>query len=501
MKGKTMAKRLLSVLMATAEVEPFSKVGGLGDVIGALPKALYGNKVDIRLITPLYGFIDRKAFGIRKVAGLDEIPIRVGEEIFTVRFFRTNFPDTKVQVFFVECDELFDRPGVYTDSDTGEGYRDNPTRFILFSKAVIEFLKTGVFTPKIIHLNDNQSALVAPLLRTQNIDPKLREIKLLLAIHNLEYQGQYSMRYLYDAGLDDKLAYPGGPFEFYGGFNFLKAGIIYSDIITTVSETYAKETIESPDYGYGLEGVLGSRKRDYFGITNGADYSVWNPAEDKFIPKRYTSRSLNGKTVNKEALLERCGFSSPDPNRPIAGMISRLTDQKGINLLLSCLPELMKLDIYFVILGKGNFYYQDELRRFQENHPDKMAVFIDFDKALAHLIEAGSDIYLMPSRFEPCGLNQIYSLKYGAIPVVRQTGGLADTVRNYSPDTGEGWGFTFKNYSPYDFIEAFNRVLEVYKDQTLWKKICRRAMALDYSWDKAARKYRELYAKLLNVER
>ncbi len=494
-----MAERKLRVLYAAAEVAPFSKVGGLADVAGALPRALIAEKVDIRLITPLYGMIDRSAWRIRRVAGLGDLHIPIGEHDYAIRFFRGNLPDSKVQVFFMECDDLFAGEGVYADPASGHDYPDNPARFILFSKAILSFLQTGVFDADILHLNDNQTALAAAMMKTSEAYADARKLPTLLTIHNIQYQGNYSLHHLYDAGLSPYLAAPGGPFEFYGGFNFLKAGIEYADKINTVSDTYARETLQFDEISFGLQGVLNNRKNDYFGILNGADYNDWNPAKDKHLVKTYSSRNLSGKTVNKQDLIELCDFNDPAAARPLAGIITRLVQQKGLDLLLEALPRLMEqTDINLVILGSGAPHYAEALRAAEAYFPGRLKVFLKFDNTLAHRIEAGSDLYLMPSVFEPCGLNQLYSLKYGALPVVHYTGGLADTVQEVDPATGKGWGFTFTEYSVNGFMDAILRAVEAYGDRDTWAKLVKRAMLLDFSWAASAKRYKEVYKSLVD---
>ncbi len=493
-----MAAKQPKVLFATAEAAPFSKAGGLGDVAGALPKALYAEGVDIRVITPLYGFIDRERFGIRPLDGAPTLRIPAGNALHDVSFQKAVLPGSKVPVYFVDCGDFFGRDGLYNDPHTGEGYGDAPLRFILFSKAVVEFMKSGIFTPDVLHLNDNQTALCAPLIRTQEQNRSLGAVKIVLTIHNMEYQGKYGRQYVEEAGLDGKLAYPGGPFEFYGDFNFLKAGLVYSDILTTVSKGYRNETKGSVDFGYGLEGVLASRGADYFGILNGTDYSVWDPRNDPHIPTPFGPDAPEGKLENKRALLELCGFPNPDLERPVIGMISRLVYQKGVDLLIQSLNEILTLDVYVTILGSGNAAYQEALHHFRERFPEKLALFMAFDDRKAHLIEAGADIYLMPSRYEPCGLNQMYSLRYGTIPVVRKTGGLADTVKETADMKKDGSGFTFVDYSPVELIRALKRALDLYRDRESWKAVVKRAMELDFGWTQSAREYRDLYLRLVD---
>jgi len=486
----------LNVLMASAEVAPFSKVGGLGDVVGALPKELLKAKVNVQVITPLYGFIDRIKYKLRKVSKLEDMEIEVGNETYCVRILRSKIPESKVQIFFVECDDLFSRDGVYRDPDNGHGYDDNPVRFILFSKAVVEFLKTGIVEPNIIHLNDNQTALIAPMLKTVDENRKYESVPIVLSIHNAQYQGNYHESFIHHAGLDWSLAYPGGPFEFYGNFNSLKAGILYADKITTVSPTYAMETMMSAEYAFGLEGVLKSRQDDYLGIVNGADYSIWDPKHDKFIPANFTTRSLKKKQLNKEELLERAGLHNADSAKPVLGIVSRLVYQKGIDLIISVLPEILSSEAYVVLLGEGDEFYQQQLSELKEQYPDKLGLFLTFSNELAHWIYAGSDMLLMPSRFEPCGLNQLYALRYGTIPVVRKTGGLADTIKEFDPETGEGWGFGFSGYSSDEFAGAIWRAVGLYQDKKEWQKLMRRGMKQDYSWQTSAEMYKKLYLEM-----
>ena len=491
-----MTSKRLKVLMASAELSPFSKVGGLADVIGSLPKVLAAAGVDIRLITPLYGSIDRKAHKIRRVAGVEPVYIQVGDREFSVSYFRSNFRKTKVQVFFIECNELFDREGIYDDPETTKAYPDNPTRFILFSKAIVEFMKTGVFSPDILHLSEYHTALVAPMLRTSQPDPALNRLPILLTIHNTKHQGRYDPHYVWEAGLDYRLAYPGGPFEFFGDFNFLKAGIIYSDKLNTVSQAFARETMLSPEKGFGLEGILSARQQDYVGILNGVDYSIWDPKVDKLIPKNYSRRSLSGKLANKQALLQRSGFRIKDSRYPLIGMVSRLDHQKGVDVLIESLPDILSHGLRMVVLGTGG--YGNKLRGVQQEYSDRLSVNVTEDEELAHMIEAGSDMFLMPSRFEPCGLSQLYSLRYGTLPIVNKTGGLVDTIREYNPKSGDGWGFCFDGLTPVKLTEAVNEALYLFRDRETWQKLMRRAMALDFSWGKSAGRYKELYTELVH---
>lgn len=491
----------MKILMATAEIAPFSKAGGLGDVLGALPKALREEGADVRIITPLYGSIDRDKFWISPMEHWGDFPIQIGDKLLNVRFYWANIPYTDIKVYFVESEEMFSRWGIYNDPASGEGYWDNPTRFILFCKAVLAFLNTEVFQPQIIHLNDSHTALIAPMLRDRNNYGRFDSIHPVLTIHNIEHQGRYHQHYVYEAGLDTYQTYHGGPFEFWGDFNFLKAGIVYSDLITTVSETYANETRSDYYFGHGLESILAVRGGQYVGVLNGVDYSEWNPETDAFIAQNYNKESIDRKEENKRSLFQECGFNDAETDKPLLSIITRFADQKGVDILLGALDEIMGEDLFFVLLGTGKHDYEDAFRMAEERYQGRLRAFITFDNALAHRIEAGSDLYLMPSRFEPCGLNQLYSMKYGTLPVVRRTGGLADTVENYHPETNEGTGFVFDDYTSEALANTCQWAITTYRDDpSAFKKLRYNAMSKDFSWTKSAKKYLELYRNVLHVD-
>jgi len=487
------------ILMVTPEVEPFSKVGGLGVVMGSLPKVLHENKWDVRLITPLYGNIDRREFNIRRVTGLGKYSFNVGEKTYEVRFFRSNIPGRKVQVFFVECDQAFGRKGIYTFPETGESFPDNSERFILFSKAVLLFLKLGVFEPDIIHLNDHTTTYLAAYLRTQETDPRLRNIPLVYTIHNLAYQGYSDIDTISLAGLDWKYAYMGGPFEFYGKYNPMKVGIVFSDYITTVSPTYARETLNS-DLGYGLQGLLAEKGERYVGINNGIDYEVWDSEKDPLLKHHFSRSNLQGKLLNKRDLLAQSGFDVSKLDWPLIGMVGRLVEQKGLDILVKILDNLLSQDVFFICFGNGHKYYYDMLMDAQNRHPDKLRIYRVQDEQLIHLIQAACDIFLMPSRFEPAGVGQLHAIRYGAVPLVRRTGGLADTIKDYDPPASDGWGFTFDEYTPEALKAKLDRTLEVYKDKKIWRNLVRRAMSVDCSWNVSVKEYENIYRYLLNKQ-
>jgi starch synthase len=314
------------------------------------------------------------------------------------------------------------------------------------------------------------------------------------------YQGLFSREIMLRAGFDDAEFYPTSPFEFYGMFNFMKVGITYSDVITTVSKTYAREIQSSKEYGYGLEDVLKERSNALVGIRNGIDDERWNPAQDSLIPVAYSASDLSGKLKDKQALLDRFGLEKSHPEWPVLAMISRIDIQKGFDLVVSVLDYLLSKDLYFVLLGSGNKETEGYLRTMIEHHRGRAGMRFEFDNGSAHLVEAGADIFLMPSKYEPCGLNQMYSLRYGTVPVVRLTGGLADTVREFDPETGEGTGFCFKDYDPENFRAAIDRALALWPNRQAWLKLMRNGMQQDFSWTESAKRYVELYERLLNSE-
>ena len=487
-------KQQLKVLLVSAEIVPFAKEGGLADVAGALPKALAEEGVDIRAVMPLYGSIDRKTFAIKPVKGLEKLEIEMDGQLETASVHTATIPGSEVQVYFVANGRYFDRKGVYNDPDTGEGYPDNPNRFIYFQKAVVAMLDRLGWRPDVVHCNDYQTGLIPFYLQRG-----LERTATLFSIHNLAYQGVQPADIIPTAEIPPHHFYPMSPFEFYGQVNMMKIGIAFSDLINTVSPTYAREIQKDREFGCGLEGVLRSRASDLSGIVNGIDYSVWNPEIDELIPHNYSADDLEGKARNKKELLKRNSLPEPkaDKRVPLIGIISRLADQKGFDILEEALEKIMQLDVQIVVLGTGQHKYHEMFEAAAKRHPDKLAVNLAFDNALAHLIEAGSDMFLMPSRYEPCGLNQLYSLRYGTIPVVRATGGLADTIADFKPESGKGTGFVFKQYSAEALLEAIKRAVAQFGDAEAWSGLVANAMAADFSWSASAKHYIDLYDRAL----
>jgi len=485
----------LRVVMIAAEAAPFVKVGGLGDVVSALPRALEKLGAKVTVIIPAYG---NTAYGLSQAEPCSDIPgfyVALGNISEYAYVLQTAMPETGVTVYLIGSRRYFERSGVYDDPFTSEGYVDNMERYIFFMKAAIKLMLSLPDHFDIIHCHDSQAALIPGLIK-ENYDSaaKLTRARAVFTIHNLAYQGNYPREALDLAGIPRHRFYFGSPFEFWEQVNFMKAGIALADEITTVSPTYAEE-IQRPELGFGLDGVLRERSADLRGIINGIDYNEWNPETDPFIASRFSSQKLSGKAVCKRDILEyfNLGHGRDLKRVPLIGIISRLANQKGFDLIAEAIPMIVELDLFLVILGTGQQYYNDLVKDVAERYPEKIAVRLAFDNPLAHKIEAGCDMFLMPSRYEPCGLNQLYSLRYGTIPIVHRTGGLADTVIPYGADKGTGFGFT--EYSSGALMKSIRDALMVYSRPAAWKKLVRRAMEQDWSWEHSAKRYMALYRK------
>ncbi|HEY3131800.1 MAG TPA: glycogen synthase GlgA [Acidobacteriota bacterium] len=483
----------LRVLIVAAEAAPFAKAGGLADVISALPRALNRLDLDARVILPRYGSLAHPEL-LRRKADLGNIPLEVYP--FRAALLESELPGSPVPVYFVENPDFFGREGIYNDPATGEGFPDNFQRFVFFMKAVFVACERIEWIPRVIHCNDSQTALIPAYLKLRNPgDPLFGRTASVFTIHNLGYQGQVGMDLFKLTDLPRYMAYPSGPFEFAGSFNPMKSGIVFADVLSTVSPTYAREIQLSAYYGYGLETVLRTRSSDLYGILNGIDADEWNPATDTFIPAPYTASKPGEKVKNKLELQKAFGLPE-SADTPLVGFIGRLAEQKGLDLVLQAIAELADMDLQFVLLGAGQKKYHDAFQAVARSYPHRFGAAFSFDNKLAHWIEAGSDMLLMPSRYEPCGLNQMYSLRYGTVPVVRHTGGLADTVRD-AHQYPSGNGFKFYTYSSREMVEALRRALFAFRNRIEWRKIMRRGMAEDFSWDRSARQYVELYRAAL----
>jgi len=475
----------LNLIYVSSEAAPFSKTGGLGDVSGALPAALQELGADVTLILPLYRETLLKGTDVEPT-GLNVV-VPLGRRMIRASVFRARA--SAVKTFFIACDEYFDRSFLYGTPE--RDYFDNLERFTLFSRALLEAICAMGLRPDVVHANDWQTGLVP--LYIDNIyraDPAFRDTATIFTMHNCAFQGLFTVDDYSLLGISHRLFTPSG-IEFWGKISLLKAGLVSANIVTTVSPGYCRE-IKTARYGYGLEGLYKERKKDLFGVVNGVDYSEWDPASDPLIPATYSLSDMGGKRACRKALLKAFGLKAED-RTPVAGMVTRLTGQKGIELVIRAMPELMKLDMTLVIVGMGDKKIEARLRRACAKYKGRAGLKIAFDNSLAHLIEAGSDIFLMPSRFEPCGLNQIYSQRYGTLPVVRATGGLDDTVRDFNTEK-KPTGFKFKRFSASALVQAVTTALKVFDDKEKWRELQKNAMNEDFSWSRSAKRYLELYA-------
>ena len=479
----------MRIAIVSPEAVPFAKTGGLADVAGALPKELAGLGHEVRLVMPKYRAVDEAKFKLTQTDKSVFIPL--AERIVTGQIF-TSTQDGYTTVY-IGNDEFYMREELY--GERGIDYPDNASRFTFFSKAALAALNQLDFIPDIIHVNDWQSALIPLFLNsTFRDDPHFKRTATLLTIHNLGYQGLFWHLDMPLLGIGWDYFTPEG-IEFWGKINFLKAGILSADLINTVSEKYAEE-IQTEEFGFGLDGVLRTRKDDLFGIVNGIDTDIWNPETDTFITKQYGPQTPADKAPNKKTLLEE--FYLPQTlDVPLIGIISRLADQKGFDILAAAMGEMMAQNLTMVILGTGEARYHELLTRLGKKYPEKLGIKLAFNVRLSHLIEAGSDIFLMPSRYEPCGLNQMMSMRYGTVPVVRDTGGLSDTVSNYNERTKVGTGVKFADYDAKSLVAAVKRAVSLYAKKTHWEIMMRNGMAVDFSWRASAEKYVRLYGEAI----
>ena len=488
----------MKILIASPEIVPFAKTGGLADVSGALPKALEKLGEDVTAIMPKYRAVDDKKFGLENTGINIQVPIsnRIEEAKIYKGYINSHQPvaNKEIPIYFIDKKEYYDRPYLY-GTPAGD-YPDNAERFIYFDRAILETCKTIGLKPDVIHCNDWQTGMVPVYLKTlYKDDPFFKDTSTLFTVHNLGYQGLFWHLDMHLTNLGWDIFSPDG-IEFYGKINILKGGLVYSDVITTVSKTYSQE-IQTKEYGCGLDGVLRKRKDDLYGVVNGIDYEEWNPATDKYLSAKYLKENLSGKWDCKKDLLNIYGLKA-SKEVPVLSVISRLADQKGFDLIAEIMDDLMKLDVQFVLLGTGEDKYHKLFEDIGKKYPSKAGIKIGFDNTLAHKIEAGADMFLMPSRYEPCGLNQLYSLKYGTIPIVRATGGLNDTIENYDPVRKSGNGFKFTEYSSKTLLTTIKTAVDFYKDKSQWNRLMINAMGEDFSWSHSAREYVELYRKVIN---
>jgi starch synthase len=484
----------LKILFATPEAVPFAKTGGLADVAGALPKSLQALGCEIKLVMPYYRII--KGSGLPHQYLGEEIEVSLGDEKLKADIYLGHL-NQDIPVYFIGREEFFDREYLY---GTPKGdYFDNAERFIFFSKAVLNFCQRMGFSPDIIHHHEWQTGLISAYLKSASQNDPLSSTAAVFTIHNIAYQGLFKKEKFWLTGLPTEMYNPEG-IEFWERINFMKAGIVYADAINTVSRKYSEE-IQTPEYGYGLEGILRKRKESLYGILNGVDYEDWDPSRDPHLIARYDVKDISGKRECKKDLLKEFHLPPSLENAPLLGMISRLADQKGFDLLMEIVEPLFALNIGFILLGTGEQKYHDLFAQVAQKYPEKAGIRIAYDDRLAHKIEGGADFFLMPSKYEPCGLNQIYSLKYGTIPVVRATGGLDDTILHYDPASKKGNGFKFTRYDAKEFLSTLKGAIGFFSQPGHWKQLIQNAMTADFSWNRSAEAYLQLYRKALEKKR
>ncbi len=485
----------MRVVMMGAEMTPLAKVGGLGDVLGALSETLARLGHEVVVLLPAY-----RTLALPEPArSLDRFQVPFGTATEPAELLEAPLAGRRARTLLIDHlgpARFFDRAGIYDDPATQLAYHDDAERFLFFTRACLEVLRRLGGRWDVLHANDHQTAFAPCFLRTHYRDePAFAGTGSLFTIHNLGYQGIHPLRLLDLAGLGLEQRRAGGPFQSWGRLNCMKVGVSFADLVSTVSPGYARE-IQTVEQGFGLEGILAARGADLVGILNGIDVEAWNPETDPHLPAHYTVERLEGKRRCRETLLGLAGWQDRDPAWPVAGVISRLAEQKGFDLIEQAASELVKWEMRCFILGRGEARYQSLFEGLERDHPERFHYVSAFDEPLAHRIEAGADLFLMPSRYEPCGLNQMYSMRYGTAPVVRATGGLADTVTEFDPASRSGTGFRFERHQVAELLAALRRALDTFHDPDLWSALVANGMAQDFSWQRSARRYEELYVEL-----
>jgi len=484
----------LKVLFLSPEAVPFAKTGGLADVAGSLPEALKRQGAEVRMVLPLYAMVRQGKF--RTTPLIDTLTVPLGGEGMETKVLETRTRDG-VPVYLLEREDLYDRPNLYGSAMAD--YYDNLERFAFFSHAALRIAESLQFRPDVIHCHDWQTGLVPALVSGPYADNAfVGGSPTVFTVHNLGYQGLFPAEKLPLTGLSPSRFFHLEGLEFWGKISLLKAGIVYSDAVTTVSPTYAKE-IQTAEYGKGMEGILLRRRDALYGILNGVDYEFWDPARDPHVPENYSPKKMAGKRACKALLLEEMGLDASLKERPLLGMISRLDTQKGLDLLVEILSDIAALDVGLVVLGSGDESIQEAIKKVADTNRGRVGLKIGFDEPLAHRIMAGVDIFLLPSRYEPCGLTQMYALKYGTVPVVRATGGLEDTIVPFDPQSGEGNGLKFVAYESQAFLAAIRDAVGLFQDAKAWKRLMGNGMRADFSWNRSAQTYMEIYRSLLRV--
>jgi starch synthase len=474
----------LNVVIVVSEAVPFAKTGGLADVAGSLPKALAKVGAKPTLIMPYYKEVSRGGFGEKRVGRVD---VPVGANSVTTTVYGTKIPDTNIPVYFIGHDPYFYRDGLY--QERGIDYADNAERFTLLCRGALELMIHERIKPGCLHLHDWQTGLI-PVYISEHYAADFGDTGTLFTIHNTGYQGNFDKKYFPITNLAWN-RFQINDMEFFGQFSFLKAGIVHSDLISTVSERYAEE-IQTPEFGFVMDGVLRQRRSDLHGVLNGIDYTTWNPKTDAHLAAPFTAEDIKGKAACKHALEQENGFRH-EPKTALVGIISRLADQKGFDIIVDGIDSILQLPCRYVLLGTGDRKYHRLFEEVAKRHPKKFSAHLLFDEGMAHRIYAGADMILMPSRYEPCGLGQMIAMAYGTVPVVRGTGGLADTVTDGDASKREGVGFAFERYTARAMVEAMERAIVAYEAPRRWRGIMRRAMGKDFSWERSAREYLKLY--------
>lgn len=484
----------MRILMVTPEANPFVASGGLAEVIYALAGALKKLGHQVTVVLPLYRQVRDSGHPLTFTGHTLTIPLswkNLSGEVYQAK------TDANLNFYFIAQDSLYNRDGLY--GTAYGGFEDNSERFIFFSRAVVEMIEALELEFDVCHAHEWQTGLVPVYLRTLYHDrPRLQRLPVVYTVHNVGYQGLFSSFDLPLTGLGWELLSPKA-LEFYGKINFMKGGLVFADLLSTVSTKY-REEILTPEFGFGLQGLFQERAAELYGILEGVDYQRWDPSRDPYLAAPYDRKQLEGKKACKVALTQQFGLNLP-PERPLLGMTTRFFERKGIDLVENILDDLMQLGVGFVIQGTGEERHQYLLQEMALKYPGQMGLAIGYSDELAHQIIAGADLFLMPSRYEPCGLDQLYCLRYGTIPVVRATGGLDETIKEHDPASGEGNGFKFTGYTPTELLSAVQRALAVYQDRAAWEALMRKNMALDFSWDTVAPKYLELYQHAVDKRR
>jgi starch synthase len=479
----------MQIIYIASEMEPYCKVGGLGDVMGTLPKKISGKGPDVKVIIPDYGVIDHDKYNINSY--FDYFLIDIAGKKYKCKVSRLAPAKENYEILLIGNDELFDRPGIYTDSN-GDAYKDNLLRFLFFQRAALQYLSKSDLQPDIIHCHDNQTALIPVYLKYKF--PKSQVFinsKTILTLHNIGYQGITDFHNKKYMELPEKLFNPCALLEWYGQINPLKAGILSADKVTTVSEEHAREISNNERLSAGLMPVIKSRKDEIIGILNGVDYDQWNPETDEYISVNYSLADFAGKKENKVSILKEMDFPDENSKIPLIGMVSRLVEQKGIELIIDKMESILSFNVRMVILGSGSEKFHLELKKFAQKYPSRLKIYFSYNIPLSHRIIAGSDILLMPSRYEPCGITQMLAMQYGTVPVAHKTGGLADTITDMQT------GFLFDKYDSQAMVNAIDRALQVYKKQAQWEDLMINGMNSDFSWDNSVNEYFSLYTEII----